>query len=580
MNIKRSLRSKLVIGFIAITLPLFLLLLYNNYYAMNTVREQVADSNKNSIILYSSQIEAALNKEIKFLYNFAVEDPNIAALSQLLNDGDEYVLAKARILNSLTRYHRFDNSVDLQFIYSVQNHDLFNTPIKTQSYDELQSIQIAIQQVVKNARPDSPVFMQWKAIPYSKGKYALIRLVDAGDGFYLGAFVQLKNLMIPLDLVHLGEDGYAGFLNEAGELITSSASPDSPKLDIPPIEETTDTYQAVKADGRRYIVVQHPIQSTELSLGAFIPEARMLQNLYHFRRGILMISVLAVIVLIIYLIYLNDIILKPMNSLIRGMRSIKNGNLAYRLKPSKSKEFMIINETFNNMASEIQELKISVYEEQIKAHKAELKHLQLQINPHFLLNSINIVYNLAQIQNYGVIQLMCLNLVQYFRFATRTNQVAVTMAEEMEHLESYIRIQQVRFPDQVTYACHLPEELAQAAVPPLLIQPFVENAIKHGFDFMDHPFHIDIRIDHAGTGELTVVIADNGAGFDEETLQLLRTGAYMESRSGEHLGITNVLYRLKHFFGSEAGLSFGNAPEGGAVVTLTIPHRRVEEFAS
>ena len=91
------------------------------------------------------------------MYNIAVEDPNIAALSQLLNDPDEYFLAKARILNTLTRYHRFDNSVDLQFIYSVQKQDLFSTPIKTQSYDELLSIKTTIEQLVKEVRPTAPI---------------------------------------------------------------------------------------------------------------------------------------------------------------------------------------------------------------------------------------------------------------------------------------------------------------------------------------------------------------------------------------------------------------------------------------
>lgn len=230
MNIKRSLRFKLIIGFVTVAVPLVLLLIYNNYYASNTIREQVADSNKNSMILYSHQIEAALNKETNFLYNFTVEDPDIAALSQLLKDPDEYYLVKARIVNTLTRYHRFDNSVDLQFIYSLKNQDLFNTPIKTKSYEELLSIKTSIEKLVKGVKPDSEIFREWKAVEYSANKYALIRLVNTGDDFYLGAFVQLENLMIPLDLIHL-EQGFASFVSQEGKLITSSASIDSDHLD-------------------------------------------------------------------------------------------------------------------------------------------------------------------------------------------------------------------------------------------------------------------------------------------------------------------------------------------------------------
>ncbi|BFH63186.1 sensor histidine kinase [Paenibacillus azoreducens] len=579
LNIKHSLRFKLIIGFVTIAVPLVGLLLYNNYYASNTIREQVADSNKNSMILYSHQIEAALNKETNFLYNIAVEDPNIAALSQLLHDPDEYYLAKARILNTFTRYHRFDNSVDLQFIYSVQKQDLFTTPIKTKSYEEFMAIKTTIEKLVKEVRPESGYFREWKATEYSRGKYALIRLVDTGDNFYLGAFVELENLMIPLDLIHL-EDGFAGFASSEGELITSSPGIGPSRLDPSLAPESNEVYQVVETDDRKYIVVMNQIQGTDVILSAFIPESQMLKNLYHFRRGILIISGIALIILFIYLVYLNDIILKPMNNLVRGMRRIKHGDWDTRLQSSKSKEFAIINETFNSMASEIHRLKISVYEEQIKAHKAELKHLQLQINPHFLLNSINIVYNLAEIKNYSVIQLMCMNLVKYFRFTTKTNQVAVTVAEEMEHMESYIKIQQVRFPERITYEIRISNGAEKAAIPPLLIQPFIENAIKYGFDFMDHPFHIAIDIRLFEEEQVEMVIWDNGNGFSQEVLEQLQSGGYKENQNGEHLGISNVQYRLKHIFGQKSQLEFDNAPGAGARVRIVLPFRTVEQFTS
>lgn len=579
LNIKNSLRFKLIIGFFTIAVPLVGLLLYNNYYASNTIREQVADSNKNSMILYSHQIEAALNKETNFLYNIAVEDPNIAALSQLLHDPDEYYLAKARILNTLTRYHRFDNSVDLQFIYSVKKQDLFNTPIKTKSYEELLSIKTTIEQLVKEVQPDSAYFREWKAIEYSRDKYALIRLVDTGDDFYLGAFVALENLMIPLDLIHL-DAGFASFVDEQGKLITNTSAIGSQRLNTALATESNEVYQIVKKENRKYIVVMNHIQGTDVILSAVVPEAQMLKNLYHFRRGIVILSIVTFIILIIYLVYLNKMILKPMNNLVRGMRRIKLGDWNIRLHSSKSKEFTIINETFNSMASQIHELKISVYEEQIKAHKAELKHLQLQINPHFLLNSINIVYNLAEIKNFRVIQLMCMNLVKYFRFTTKTNQIAVTIAEEMEHMESYIKIQQVRFPERVTYEIHISDRADQAAIPPLLIQPFIENAIKYGFDFMDHPFHIDIQIRLLEQNQLEIVITDNGNGFSGEVLQQLQSGSYAENQNGQHLGISNVQYRLKHIFGHMTRLEFDNVPDSGARVTIVLPFRTVEQFTS
>lgn len=575
-NIKQSLRFKLIIGFVVITVPLVGLMLYYNYYASNTIREQVAESNKNSMILYSQQIEVALNKETNFLYNIAVEDPNLAALPQLMDKPNEYFLAKAMIISTISRYHRFDNSVDMQFIYSLRNQDFFTTQIKDNSYERLNAIKTTVEKLVKEIKPDSDYFREWKAIEYSTGKYALVRIVSTGDGFYVGAFIELKNLVIPLDIIH-SKEGFAGFLNSQGGLITNAGAITSNRS-ISIESKLSGEYQVVKQEDRRYIAVTNPVQGTDVILSVFIPEDQMLKDLEKLSRGIVLISLGALVILVIYLVYLNDIILKPMNNLVLGMRRIKHGDWNIRLQSSKAKEFAIINETFNSMAAEIHELTSSVYEEQVKAHKAELKHLQLQINPHFLLNTINIIYNLAEIKNYSVIQLMCMNLVKYFRFTTRTNQVAVTIQEEMEHMESYIKIQQVRFPERITYEIQMEKSAEEAAIPPLLIQPFIENAVKHGFDFMDHPFHIYIAVGLMEQDRVRIVIMDNGNGFPQEMLEKLKSGSFLEHQNGEHLGISNVQYRIKHLFGEDARLEFDNAP--GARIQMVLPFRTVEQFTS
>lgn len=577
MNIKRSLRSKLTIGFIIVAVPLLIMLLINNLFASNTVREEAAELNKNLIVLYANQIQTALNRETNFLYNLAYEDPNILALSSSMDDPVEYFLTKLRVLNSLTRYHRFDNSMDFQFIYSIQNQDLFTTTIRTNSTDELEAIKSTTMDVLAGIRTDSPYFREWKAVKY-QDEYGLMRLVDTGYGYYLGAWVRLKNLMIPLELIQMGQEGFATFVSGQGNILTGNLRDSAFAQSF--VIRPEKAYQVLTHHKEKYIVVSNPIQDTDLILSAFIPEQKMLQKLSNLRGFILLIPLFAAVLLFFYLIYLNDLILKPMNNLLKGMRKIKQGDWKVRLNDSKSKEFNIINETFNDMAQQIHELKINVYEEQINAHKAELKHLQLQINPHFLLNSINIIYNLAQLKNYPVIQAMCLNLVKYFRFTTKTNQSVVTIADEMEHMESYINIQQLRFPDRITYSYQVTNGLEKAGIPPLLIQPFIENSIKYGFDFMDEPFHIDITIAPiVNSNHFEIVISDNGSGFSEEILSMLQTGRYFTQQNDEHLGIRNVYHRMQIIYGRESKLEFYNQLDTGAVVRLVLPIHPVEKLA-
>ena|GEM_PF-97899 len=633
MSSKRSLRFKLAIGFGLLSVPLLFILIYNNLAATSVVREQVAESNKNMVTLYSSQIQTSLSRETNFLYNLAMDDPNILALSDTRksNDRIEYELAKNRILISLSRYHRYDSSVDVQFVYSTETKEMFNTVIRTLYLEEMDLIKQSIYDVVSKAEPDSPYLREWKLVSYGD-KHALIRLVDSGYGYYLGAFVKLESLSVPLELIQLGQNGFSAFSDSGGSLVLASplTRSEAGSLRVAPERD----YQTLNLKQEDYLVVSNRVKDTDMTLSAFIPEQRLLQKLSKYRTYISLMPFLAGFLLLLCVLYLNHVIIKPMHTLIRGMRTIKRGDWKYRLSPARSTEFAIINETFNDMVQEIEELKINVYEEQIRVHKAELKQLQLQINPHFLLNSINVVYSLAQIRNFGLIQSMCLNLVKYFRFTTRISGSLVAVGEEMEHMDSYLRIQQLRFPGKIDFDIDIDEELEQQQLPPLLVQPFIENAVKHGFDFMDEPFRIGISVHYpggaaAGAGEggireifkesggangneigseeragtdgggrsivrsaatngdgrsmermmptdgssrsFQVVVEDNGSGFPEEVLKELQSGRRFEASGDEHLGIWNVHHRLKLLYGSSASLQFSNREAGGARIVIVLP---------
>lgn len=569
MNPKGSLRFKLTIGFITITLPLVILLIYSNFTASGSVREQAAESNKNMITLYSNQIETTLGIEANFLYDLTSHDADILSLNNMVYNSADYTLTKMRILNSLSRYNRFNNSVDIQFAYSKVNRDLVHTPIRSNSYEETMAIKQCIQDTLDRAAPDSPAFKEWMTVDCG-GFYALSRIVDSGYGMYLGAWVQLDHLMIPLELIQLGGEGFSALANSEGRLLAG-------RFDIggfkdPPLINSNAGYQRLKGENGTYVVVSNPIDSTDVTLIAFIPEKGMLDTIYRFRKVIIWIPLFALVLLSLYLVYLNSIILRPMNALLKGMRKLKRGDWAIRLNNTPSREFHVVTETFNDMAQQIQKLKINVYEEQIRTHKAELKHLQLQINPHFLLNSINVIYNLAQLKNFSVIQAMCLNLVKYFRFTTKTSQPFVSLSQEMEHMDSYLCIQQLRFPGRLTFRIEIEEDAKEVPIPPLIVQPFIENAIKYGFDFMENPFHIEIKamID-ADPRFCRIVIADNGCGFSDELLDSLRSGRYFQLTNDQHLGIWNSYHRLQLLYGQAAHLNFGNCDPTGALIELRIP---------
>jgi two-component system sensor histidine kinase YesM len=224
--------------------------------------------------------------------------------------------------------------------------------------------------------------------------------------------------------------------------------------------------------------------------------------------------------------------------------------------------------------TEIETLRVNVYEEQLNKQKEELQRLQLQVNPHFFLNSLNIVYNLAKVKNHELTMELTRSLVHYFRYMFRSNTTFVPLKNELEHTRNYLRIQTLRFPEKLTWTLEVPDYLTDTPIPPLVIQSFVENSIKHAVT-MDRPVHISVRIDFLDEESgswLKIGIQDTGCGFGKEVLRELQAGRSVENEQGEHTGIWNVQRRLKLLYGDSVSVHFANDPDsGGASVFLILP---------
>ncbi len=222
------------------------------------------------------------------------------------------------------------------------------------------------------------------------------------------------------------------------------------------------------------------------------------------------------------------------------------------------------------MIARIRDLKIAVYEEQLNAQRAELKQLQLQIKPHFYLNSLNGIYHLAQMREYSLIQEMTQNLVDYFRYMIKTNASFVSLGDELRHVRTYHRIQEMRLAGEHRLSIDAPDEAMTASVPPLLVQTFVENSSKYGIE-EDGSLRVSITVSLSATRErLAISIGDGGPGFPEEVLAELKGGTLEPDENGKKVGIWNMRRRLAILYHGQASLRFENT-RPGALVEIDIP---------
>ena len=189
--------------------------------------------------------------------------------------------------------------------------------------------------------------------------------------------------------------------------------------------------------------------------------------------------------------------------------------------------------------------------------QARLHTLELQTQPHFLFNTLNGIGALVRAGENAKALTMIGGLSEMLRYALdRTGGADVPLGEELRTAERYLEIQKLRFPDRLTFAIEMDREVARAAVPALVLQPLVENAVRHGLEMSDSP------------GRITLTSARQG---DEVVIELFNTGRLGPARAAG-IGLANTKARLAQLFGERARLELAER-DGGVIARLTLPWR-------
>lgn len=562
-----SLRFKLTLSILTMTLPLVGMLLYNNFYAIQVVRGQVAESYGNTLAHAVSQIDADLNNIDSYINTVSGMSTDLLSLSMAEKD-DDYYMAKVYLYNKLVDDMTLFRTLSLFAVYVKPRHDYIDVSDGALSHEELENV----REHVADFFHEGPIRQglrakRWQLAQIGSQHY-LINIVQSGDA-YLAALVNIDQLRMLLGSLKLGEEGFIVFASDQGEPLTNFSLVHEFDIELRP--DAGDYY--LSGSETKHLVVGASSQRANFHLFVLIPDHAILDNLPYLQRLVWLITIAVVTFIPIGFYMMRRVFLVPLGRLLFAMKKVRGGDWSARVDlQNESSEFRLLGSSFNAMMDEIQRLRINVYEEQLNKQREELQRLQLQLNPHFFLNALNIVYNLAKVKNFDLIMEMTMALIHYFRYLFRSNTSFVKLGEELEHTRNYLNIQSLRFPEKLTWNIDAPAYLADVPVPPLLIQTFAENVIKHAVAM--EPIHISVRIDYLDEdgSKILIRIQDTGQGFPENVLRQLQAGLSVMNDRGEHVGIHNVQRRLKLLYQNAASLRFCNEPaSGGAVVEITLP---------
>lgn len=265
-------------------------------------------------------------------------------------------------------------------------------------------------------------------------------------------------------------------------------------------------------------------------------------------------------------------LIAPIQRLRVLMTRLETGDFDIEASAQANDEIGLLVQSFNTMAVRLKELIRSVYTSQLREREAELEALQSQINPHFLYNTLDALYWVSRLEQAPHTGEIIKALSRLFRYALDTGSGTTTVDQEVRHLESYLVIQRSIHEENVRFELAVDSKVRDAMTVKLVMQPLVENALRHGVEH--NGGHGVIRISVSSEqGDLTYRVEDDGAGPDLDRIARLLEHP---EHHGSSMGIQNVQQRIRLVHGENYGMRFARAAGGGTVVTVVQPMVRSE----
>lgn len=294
---------------------------------------------------------------------------------------------------------------------------------------------------------------------------------------------------------------------------------------------------------------------------------------------LLPVAILSIVLLMIGLLawlywYVRREIFQPIRALMYTIEYIQNGDYRHRVETRcENREFSVLNAAFNTMLDTIVELRISEYERQLCQKEAEIKYFQMQIKPHFFLNAIATIHSMSFDNRGEEIRAYIAALSDNIRYMFKAGLHTVPIAEELDHLEKYLEMQEILYPGCVFCYIDRPQELMEWQIPQMILHTFLENKYKHTVKVENIlSIYIAVKeIQRQGQKALEVTIEDDGEMFPENVIQKKWE---INDQNGHGVGLYNVARTMEIMYGMPDLLKFDNI-SGGTKITICFPEKPI-----
>lgn len=263
--------------------------------------------------------------------------------------------------------------------------------------------------------------------------------------------------------------------------------------------------------------------------------------------------------------------LEALEELRKSIEEIGNGNMEYELPKTAFSEFKELHTAHRNAI--IQREGLLRYNNELieRKRRMEIKHLEEQFNPHFIFNVLETLRYEIQVDAKQASE-MVVAFANLMRYSINYGNELVPLETDIQYISDYLLLQKLRYNQRLKYHISIPLELMECKIPKLVLQPVVENCLKHGLKNVDS---ITIWIEaREREGKLELVVRDDGRGIEPKQLKKLKESLEQEDEQREHFGMYNSHRGVKLIYGQEYGLKVDSILGEGTTVYITMPINR------
>lgn len=324
-------------------------------------------------------------------------------------------------------------------------------------------------------------------------------------------------------------------------------------------------------NGEKQYFIRYGSGTEKMTTVSILPYRLLLQDADKLKGKFLLIGIGAVLFAVLASAYLSKKLCTNLHKLTESMKEIQSGNLSVRSDIKAPDEIGLLSKAFNEMVERIGILLEEVKQKERMKREAEQDVLAIQIEPHFLYNSIDSIQYVAHMHNEAEIEKVAAALSELLRSVLSNRDEFITLWEEREYIENYVTIERFKYRGDFQLVWDVDEKLWTYRIPKLLLQPIVENALIHGIGMREKDGVIQVKI-YRQENEVIFKIMDNGRGMSREQIEQLLEEVTRKDKTGfRRVGFANVLNRIRLIYGEQYGGTIYSLEEMFTCVELRLP---------